>query len=81
MACTLSLKSFEENAGMAAPGWALAGKNAPPGLQILVGCEPKMCSSKVLAELRRDETLGCDLEDDRNLNTFAVGCDVRQRRC
>jgi len=37
-----------------------------------------MCSSKVLAELRRDETLGCDLEDDRNrdLNTFAVGCDV-----
>jgi hypothetical protein len=34
----------------------------------------------VLAELRRDETPGCDLEDDCNLNTFAVGCDVRQRR-
>ena len=28
MTCTLSLKSFEENAGMVAPGWALAGKNA-----------------------------------------------------
>ena len=39
-----------------------------------------MCSSTVLAELRRDETPGCDLEDDRNLNTLAVGCDVRQRR-
>jgi len=39
-----------------------------------------MCSSMVLAELRRDETPGCDLEDDCNLNTFAVGCDVRQRR-
>jgi len=26
--CRLSLKSFEENAGMAAPGWALTGKNA-----------------------------------------------------
>jgi len=35
-----------------------------------------MCSS----ELHQDETLGCDLEDDRNLNTFAVGCNVRQRR-
>jgi len=23
---------------------------------------------------------GCDLEDDRNLNTLAVGCDVRQRQ-
>jgi len=34
----------------------------------------------VLAELRWDETPGCDLEDDCNLNTFAVGCDVRQRR-
>jgi len=34
----------------------------------------------VLAELRRDKTPGCDLEDDCNLNTFAVGCDVRQRR-
>jgi hypothetical protein len=34
----------------------------------------------VLAELRRDETPGCNLEDDCNLNTFAVGCDVRQRR-
>jgi len=78
MACTLSLKSFEENAGMAAPGWAQAKMS--PGA-ILVGREPKMCSSMVLAELRRDETLGCDLEDDRNLNTFAVGCDVRQRRC
>jgi len=33
----------------------------------------------VLAELRRDETPGCELDDDRNLNTFAVGCDVRQR--
>ena len=30
-------------------------------------------------KLRRDETPGCDLEDDCNLNTFAVGCDVRQR--
>jgi len=40
-----------------------------------------MCSSnfRVLAELRRDEILGCDLEDDCHLNTFAVGCDVRQR--
>jgi len=39
-----------------------------------------MCSSKVLAELRQDETPGCDLEDNCNLNIFAVGCDVRQRR-
>ena len=39
-----------------------------------------MCSSKVLAELRRDETPGCDLEDDPNLNTFAVVCNVRQQR-
>jgi len=38
-----------------------------------------MCSSMVLPELRRDKTLGCDLEDDRNLNTLTVGCDVRQR--
>jgi len=28
MAYTLSLKSLEENARMAAPGWALTGKNA-----------------------------------------------------
>jgi len=28
MACTLSLKIFEENAGMAAPGWAMTGNNA-----------------------------------------------------
>jgi hypothetical protein len=28
MACTLSLKSFEENAGIAAPGWTLTGKTA-----------------------------------------------------
>jgi len=28
MACTLFLKSFQENAGMAAPGWALTGKTA-----------------------------------------------------
>jgi len=38
-----------------------------------------MCSSTVLTELRRDETPDCDLEDDRNLNTLAVDCDVRQR--
>jgi len=41
-----------------------------------------MCSSKVLAELRRDELPGCYLEDDRDLPVseyFAVGCDVRQR--
>jgi len=28
MACTLFLKGFEENAGMAAPGWSLTGKIA-----------------------------------------------------
>jgi len=39
-----------------------------------------MCSSTVIAELRRDETPDCDLEDDRNLNTLTVDCDVRQRR-
>jgi len=38
-----------------------------------------MCSSTELAELRRDETPGCNLEDDHNLNTLAIGCDVRQR--
>jgi len=38
-----------------------------------------MCSSTVLTELRRDETPDCDLENDRNLNTLAVDCDVRQR--
>ena len=39
-----------------------------------------MCSSTVLAELRRAEIPGCDLEDDCNLNTLAVSCDVRQQR-
>jgi len=29
-----------------------------------------MCSSKVLAELRRDELPGCYLENDRDLNTL-----------
>jgi len=33
MACTLFLKGFEENAGMAAPGWALTGKIAAGAAQ------------------------------------------------
>jgi len=34
----------------------------------------------MLLNARRAESPGCELEDERNLNTFAVGRDVR-RRC
>ena len=41
-----------------------------------------MCSSMVLAELRLDETPGCDLEDDCKMNTLpSAVMYVRELRC
>ena len=80
MAFTLSLKSFEENAGMAAPGWpaALTGKNASRAVD-----SRRQRAEDVIVKgacrTPQHEMPDCD-KDDRNLNAFAVGCDVRQRR-